>query len=91
MKGAIVGTLLFLLMAMSALVGAAVAMGSIENGGNTYYEGLQKVWSFVEYSILGLLVIGVGVTFYAVWITEGPSFETPVKPDVWMKKPGPQG
>jgi uncharacterized membrane protein YozB (DUF420 family) len=88
MKGAIFGTLLFLIMAISALIGAAVAMGLMENGDSTCYEGLQKVLSFVEYSILGLLVIGIGVTFYAVWITEGPSFENPIAPKVWMKKPG---
>ena len=74
----------FMLAAVSALLGAGVAMVNSDKP-ISYLESLKKMWDFVEYSVLCLLVVGIAITFYAVWLTEGVPFATPIKPEVWMQ------
>ena len=83
----------FMLGAICALIGGLVVFKTALNTNSriilneTSHDKI--LWKIVEYGILFLLVIGIGVTFHAVKITEGLPFETPIKPEVWMNKPGP--
>lgn len=90
MWGAIVILAAFMLTAIASIIGAYNENRKAKKNSPasvSISDSLVDIWASVEKSILALLVIGIGITFYAVWITEGPPFETPIEPEVWLNKP----
>lgn len=91
MLAAIVALALFIAVAGSAIIlGFAAyraAAAEYESSPNiTYFGSLGKRWGWIENSVVGLLIVGIVATFYAVWTTEGPPFEEVREPSAWMVK-----
>lgn len=91
MFAALVALLLFISVAVSALIGsfgayrtAAAASGA--NADVSYFGSLQKIWGWIEKCVVGLLIVGIIATFFAVYTTEGPPFGDVRKPSAWMSK-----
>lgn len=91
MLAAIVALLLFILVAVSALIGsfgayrtAAAASGASVDV--SYFGSLSKIWGSIEKGVAGLLIVGIIATFFAVYTTEGPPFGDVREPSVWTGK-----
>lgn len=89
MLAAIVALALFIIVAGSALIGsiATYRAAAGENGANadvSYFGSLQKIWSWIEKCVVGLLIVGIIATFFAVYTTEGPPFGDVREPSAWM-------
>lgn len=91
MLAAIVALALFIIAAGSALIGGFVAYRAVapENrlsADVSYYKSFENIWGSIEKCVVGLLVVGIIATFYAVYTTEGPPFEDVRLPSAWMAK-----
>ncbi len=91
MLAAIAALGLFMLVAVSALIGsfgayrtAAAASGA--SADVSYFGSLGKIWGSIEKGVVGLLIVGIIATFYAVYTTEGPPFGDVQEPSAWTAK-----
>lgn len=52
----------------------------------SYRQILKIIWKWVELSVMELLIVGITVTFFAVYTTEGPPFGELRDPSAWTGK-----
>ena len=91
MLAAIAALGLFILVAVSALVGSfsTYRAAAAENGASadvTYFRSLGRIWSWIEKGVVGLLIVGIIATFFAVYTTEGAPFGDVRDPSAWTGK-----